>query len=190
MRALSRPKPRTWWRKTWSESCVLTTEPARRSAHPRNFHLLILICPSFQSRRKWENSWTVSQTTEKEWVWTCYIPILNESIGKRERKKRTSYKYLGFNDASLLGWLDNWYQLYVTSLPVRAAIADREKNRKSLVSGGVSGGVGGRGSGGSKSGGGSGGGGDNGGGAGQSPYPLHAFCNSSISVCLETQFYQ
>ena len=41
-------------------------------------------------------------------------------------------------------------------LPIRAAIADREKNRKSLISGGVSGGGGGRGDG-SKSGGGSGG---------------------------------
>ena len=50
------------------------------------------------------------------------------------------------------------------------------KNRKSLVSGGSSGGGGGRGGGGSKGGGGSGGGGDNGGGAGQSPYPLQAFC--------------
>ena len=56
--------------------------------------------------------------------------------------------------------MDNWYQLYVTSLPVRAAIADRKKNWKILVSGGVSGGVrGGGGGGGSKSGGGSGGGG-------------------------------
>ena len=62
------------------------------------------------------------------------------------------------------------------------------KNRKSLVSGGGSGGGGGRGGGGSKGGGGSGGGGDNGGGAGQSPYPLQAFCNSSNSLCLETYF--
>ena len=37
--------------------------------------------------------------------------------------------------------------------------------------------------------GGSGGGGDNGGGAGQSPYPLQAFCNSSILLCLETHFF-
>ena len=71
------------------------------------------------------------------------------------------------------------------SIPVRAAFADREKNRKSLVSGG---GSGGRGGGGSKGGGGSGGGGDNGGGAGQSPYPLQAFCNSSILLRLETHF--
>ena len=42
-------------------------------------------------------------------------------------------------------------------VPVWAAIADREKNRKSLVSGSVSGG--GRGDGGSRSGGGGGGGG-------------------------------
>ena len=41
-------------------------------------------------------------------------------------------------------------------VPIRGAIADREKNRKSLVSGGVSGGGGGRGIGGSKSGGGGG----------------------------------
>ena len=46
-----------------------------------------------------------------------------------------------------------------SNVPVRAAIADREKDRKSLVSGGVSGGGGGRGGGGSKSGGGSGSGG-------------------------------
>ena len=74
-------------------------------------------------------------------------------------------------------------------LPIRAAFADREKNRKSLVSGGGSGGGGGRGGGGSKGGGGSGGGGDNGGGAGQSPNPLQAFCNSSISLRLETHFF-
>ena len=53
------------------------------------------------------------------------------------------------------------------------------KNRKSLISGG-----GGR-CGSSKG----GGGGDNGGGAGQSPYPLQAFCNSSISLLLETNFF-
>ena len=76
------------------------------------------------------------------------------------------------------------------NLPIRAAFADREKNRKSLVSGGGSGGGGGRGGGGSKGGGGSGGGGDNGGGAGQSPYPLQAFCNSSILLRLETHFFR
>ena len=70
-------------------------------------------------------------------------------------------------------------------IPIRAAFADREKNRKSLVSGGGSGGGGGRGGGGSKGGGGIGGGGDNGGGAGQSPYPLQAFRNSSNSIRLE-----
>ena len=75
-------------------------------------------------------------------------------------------------------------------MPVRATIADREKNRKSLVSGGGSGGGGGRGGGGSKGGGGSGGGGDNGSGAGQSPNPLQAFCNCSISLHLETHFFQ
>ena len=48
---------------------------------------------------------------------------------------------------------------------------------------------GGRGGGGSKGGGGSSGGGDNGGGAGQSPNPLQAFCNSSISLRLETHFF-
>ena len=31
---------------------------------------------------------------------------------------------------------------------------------------------------------------DNGGGTGQSPYPLQAFCNSSISLCLQTHFVQ
>ena len=63
------------------------------------------------------------------------------------------------------------------------------KNRKSLVSGDGSRGRGGsRGGGGSKGGGGSGGGGDNGGGAGPSPNPLQAFCNSSISLHLETHF--
>ena len=69
-------------------------------------------------------------------------------------------------------------------VPIRATFADREKNRKSLVSG-----VGGRGGGGSKGGGGRGGGGDNDGGAGQSPNPLQAFCNSSISLRLETHFF-
>ena len=54
---------------------------------------------------------------------------------------------------------------------LRAVFANREKNRKSLVRSGGSGGGGGRGGGGSKGGGGSGGGGDNSGGAGQSPYP-------------------
>ena len=63
------------------------------------------------------------------------------------------------------------------------------KNRKSLVSGGGSGGRGGRGDDGSKGRGGSGGGSDNGGDAGQSPNPLQAFCNSSISLCLETHFF-
>ena len=64
------------------------------------------------------------------------------------------------------------------------------KNRKCLAGGGVSGGGGGRGGGGSKSGsgGGGGGGGDNGGGAGQSCYPLQAFCNSFNSLHLETHF--
>ena len=72
-------------------------------------------------------------------------------------------------------------------LPIRAAFADREKNRKSLVSGGGSGdGRVGRGS---KVGGGSSGGGENGGGAGQSPNPLQAFRNSSISSRLETHFF-
>ena len=74
-------------------------------------------------------------------------------------------------------------------LPIRAAFADREKNCKSLVSGdGSCGGGGSRSGGGSKGGGGSGGGGDNGGGAGQSPYPLQAFCNSSILLRLKTHF--
>ena len=73
-------------------------------------------------------------------------------------------------------------------LPERAAFADREKNHESLVNGGGSGGGGGRGGGDSKGGGGSGGrgdnggSGDNGGGTGQSPNPLQAFCNSSISL--------
>ena len=75
-------------------------------------------------------------------------------------------------------------------LPIRAAFADWEKNRKSLISGGGSSGGGSRVGGGSKGGGGGGGGGDNGSGAGQSPYPLQAFwlCNSSISLRLETFF--
>ena len=81
------------------------------------------------------------------------------------------------------------FYLFMNGLPIRAAFTDREKNRKSLVSGGGSGGGGGRGGGGSKGGGGSGGGGDNGGGAGQSPNPLQAFCNSSISLRLETHFF-
>ena len=51
------------------------------------------------------------------------------------------------------------FRCVLASLPIRAAFADREKNRKSLVSGGVSGGGGGWGDGASKSGGGSGGGG-------------------------------
>ena len=71
-------------------------------------------------------------------------------------------------------------------VPIRVAFADREKNHKSLDSGDG----GSRSGGGSKGGGGSGGGGDNGGGAGQSPYPLQAFCNSSILLCLETHFLQ
>ena len=69
-------------------------------------------------------------------------------------------------------------------IPIRAAFADREKNHKSLVSGGGSGG--GRGGGSSK--GGVGIGSDNGGGAGQSPYSLQAFCNSSNSLHLKTHF--
>ena len=63
------------------------------------------------------------------------------------------------------------------------------KNCKSLVSGGGSDGGGGRGGGGSKGRGGRGGGGANDGGAGQSPNPLQAFCNSSISLCLETRVF-
>ena len=66
-----------------------------------------------------------------------------------------------------------WYNELTTVqiVPIRAAFADREKNRKSLVSGGGSGGGGG----GSNGGGGSGGGGDNGGGTGQSSYPLQFY---------------
>ena len=67
-------------------------------------------------------------------------------------------------------------------IPVKAALADREKNHKGLVSGGRSGGGGGSGSSG-------GGGGDNGNGAGQFPYPLQAFCNSSILLRLTTHFF-
>ena len=70
-------------------------------------------------------------------------------------------------------------------LPIRTAFADQEKNRKGLVSGGG----GGRNGGGSKGGGGSSDGSDNGGGAGESPNPLQAFCNSSISLRLETHFF-
>ena len=70
---------------------------------------------------------------------------------------------------------------YTPCLPIRAAFTDQEKNHKSLVSGGGSGGGGGIGGGGSKGGGGIG-------GAGQSPYPLQAFCNSSILLSLETHF--
>ena len=76
-------------------------------------------------------------------------------------------------------------------IPIRAAFADREKNRKSLVSGdGSRGGGGSRSGGRSRGGGGSGGVGDNSSGAGQSPYPLQAFCNSSILLRLETHFLQ
>ena len=82
------------------------------------------------------------------------------------------------------------FYLFMNGLPIRAVFTDREKNRKSLVSGGGSGGGGGRGGGGSKGGGGSGGGGDNGGGAGQSPNPLQAFCNSSISLRHETHLFR
>ena len=69
--------------------------------------------------------------------------------------------------------------IYLYTIPIRAAFANREKDRKSLVSGGGD----------SKGGSGSGGGGDNGGGAGQSPNLLQAFCNSSISHRLETHFF-
>ena len=62
------------------------------------------------------------------------------------------------------------------------------KNHKRLVSGGGGDGAGGSGGGGSKGGGSGSGGGDNGGGAGQSPYPLQAFYNSSYSLHLETHF--
>ena len=82
------------------------------------------------------------------------------------------------------------FEYHFILIPIRAAFADREKNRKSLVSGGGSGGSRGRGGGGSKGGGGSSGGGDKGGGAGQSPDPLQAFCNSSILLSLETHFLQ
>ena len=51
----------------------------------------------------------------------------------------------------------NPYCTHEHRLPIREAIADREKNRKSLAGGDVSGGGGGRGGGGSKSEGGSGG---------------------------------
>ena len=78
--------------------------------------------------------------------------------------------------------------VFINEIPIRAAFAIREKNHKSLVSGSGSGGGCGRGGGGSKGGGGSGGGGDNGGSAGQSCYPLQAFCNSSNSLRLETHF--
>ena len=74
-------------------------------------------------------------------------------------------------------------------VPIRVAFADQEKNHKSLDSGDGSRSDGGsRSGGGSKAGGGSGGGGDNGGGAGQSPYPLQAFRNSSNLLRLETHF--
>ena len=93
--------------------------------------------------------------------------------------------------------LDSWMhfvfpqiQLLPISRPIRVAFADWEKNCKSLVSGGGSGSGGGRGGGSSKGGGGSGEGGDNGGGARQSPNPLQAFCNSSISLRLEAYFFQ
>ena len=59
----------------------------------------------------------------------------------------------------------------------KGALANQEKNRKSLVSGGGSGSGGGRGSGDRRGGGNGSGGDDNGGGAGQSPYHLQAFCN-------------
>ena len=78
--------------------------------------------------------------------------------------------------------------MFLQHVTIRAAFANREKNHKGLVSGGGSGGGGGRGGGGSKGGGGSGG--DDGGGAGQSPNPLQAFCNSSISLRLETHFFR
>ena len=55
------------------------------------------------------------------------------------------------------------------------------------VSGGGGGGSGG---GGNKGGGSGSGGGNNGSGAGQSPYPLQAFCNSSISLRLESHFFR
>ena len=80
------------------------------------------------------------------------------------------------------------FYLFMNGLPIRAVFTDREKNRKSLVSGGGSGGSGGSSGGGSKGGGSGGGSGDNGSGAGQSFYPLQAFCNSSNSLRLETHF--
>ena len=69
-------------------------------------------------------------------------------------------------------------------LLLRVAFADREKDRKSLVSGGgTGGGSDGRGSGGSK-----GGGSGNDSSAGQSPYPLQTCRNRSNSLCLESHF--
>ena len=73
-------------------------------------------------------------------------------------------------------------------IPIRAAFADREKIEKVWLVVVAVAAVVGRGGGGSKGGGGGGGGGDNGGGAGQSPYPLQAFCNSSILLRLESHF--
>ena len=72
------------------------------------------------------------------------------------------------------------------AIPSKGDFRQPGKNHKSLVSGG---GSSGRGGGGSKGGGGSGGDGDNDGGTGQSPYPTQAFCNSSISLRLETHFF-
>ena len=69
--------------------------------------------------------------------------------------------------------------LFIFLLPIRAAFSSQEKNRNSLVIGGGSG----RG-GGSKG----GGGGNNVGSAGQSPYPLQAFCNSSNSLSWNSFF--
>ena len=83
-----------------------------------------------------------------------------------------------------------YFRYHATKVTNKGAFADREKNRKGLVSGGGSGGSGGRGGGGSKGGGGSGSGSDNGGGADQSSNPLQAFCNSSISLHLETHFFR
>merc|ERR1712228_885660 len=57
-------------------------------------------------------------------------------------------------------------------IPVRVAFGNRERNHKSLVSGGGSGSGGGSSGGGSKGGGSGSGGGNNGSGAGQSPCPL------------------
>ena len=70
---------------------------------------------------------------------------------------------------------DQLFWNFCSYIPVRPAIDDREKNSKSLVSAGVSGGGGSR-------------GGDIGGGAGQSSYPLQAFCNSSNLLRLLTHF--